>query len=338
MQHVSRHRTDICRIDGEKVRAFSVSVATEWRDKCLRFTDANNIFDKSGSDHLDHRHAGLRQSYFERRGTNRRGSCGDASEGNSGADYSGLRQVSSGSTGNKSNFAGRLFPSRENLMPATTDISLPPPRLPSHAVLDRAPTPGGLRTDDNEITDWAPLVQRIRENDGAAMGELYGIFAKGIRYFLLRNLGPQDLDDKVHDCFLIVAQAIRNGDLREPNRLMGYVRTVVKRQIAGSIDIAVHQRRKRVEFDDSLFSVSDGKDNPESTLLARQRVEIARKVLSGVSRRDREILKRFYLLEQSQEQICREMGLSYNQFRLLKSRAKARFGELGKQIALVGKG
>jgi hypothetical protein len=27
------------------------------------------------------------------------------------------------------------------------------------------------------------------------------------------------------------------------------------------------------------------------------------------------------------------MGLSYNQFRLLKSRAKARFGELGKRVA-----
>jgi RNA polymerase sigma factor (sigma-70 family) len=176
-------------------------------------------------------------------------------------------------------------------------------------------------------------VQRIRDGDSAAMEELYGIFAKGIRYFLLRNLGPEDLDDKVHDCFLIVAQAIRNGDLREPERLMGYVRTVVKRQIAGSIDIAVQQRRTRVEFDDTLFSVSDWRDNPETTVMARQRAEIARKVLNGVSRRDREILNRFYVLEQSQEQICGEMGLSYNQFRLLKSRAKARFGELGKRVA-----
>jgi RNA polymerase sigma-70 factor, ECF subfamily len=39
------------------------------------------------------------------------------------------------------------------------------------------------------------------------------------------------------------------------------------------------------------------------------------------------------VLEQSQEQICADMGLSYNQFRLLKSRAKARFGELGKRLA-----
>ena len=203
----------------------------------------------------------------------------------------------------------------------------------SQAMPEQGGKSGESSTDNLQITDWAPLVERIREGDGAAMEELYGIFAKGIRYFLLRNLGPEDLDDKVHDCFLIVAQAIRNGDLREPERLMGYVRTVVKRQIAGSIDIAVQQRRTRVEFDDTLFSVSDWRDNPESTVMARQRAEIARKVLNGVSRRDREILNRFYVLEQSQEQICGEMGLTYNQFRLLKSRAKARFGELGKRVA-----
>src|SRR6266851_4698063 len=45
----------------------------------------------------------------------------------------------------------------------------------------------------------------------------------------------------------------------------------------------------------------------------------------------REILTRFYLYEQSQDQICSEMGLTLTQFRLLKSRAKGRFGELGRK-------
>jgi RNA polymerase sigma-70 factor (ECF subfamily) len=193
--------------------------------------------------------------------------------------------------------------------------------------------PDGQRPDALQVPDWTALVSGIRDGNSAAMEELYGIFAKGIRYFLLRNLGPDDLDDKVHDCFVIVTQAIQNGDLREPERLMGYVRTVVKRQIAASIDVAVQQRRTRANFEDSMFSVSDWRENPERTVIARQRAEIARKVLNGVSRRDREILNRFYVLEQSQERICADMGLSYNQFRLLKSRAKARFGELGKRIA-----
>ena len=195
------------------------------------------------------------------------------------------------------------------------------------------PHPDNEHAEALDSQDWAGLVARIRNDDSAAMAELYGIFAKGIRYFLLRNLGPEEIDDKVHDCFVIVTQAIKHGDLREPERLMGYVRTVVKRQIAASIDIAVQQRRNRVDFEESMFTMSDWRENPERTVIARQRAEIARRVLNGVSRRDRDILNRFYVLEQSQEQICADMGLSYNQFRLLKSRAKARFGELGKRLA-----
>lgn len=184
--------------------------------------------------------------------------------------------------------------------------------------------------------DWADTVDRIRAGDPGAVTQLYGVFTQGIRYLLLRALGVEELEDRVHDCFLIVMEAIRAGELRDPARLMGYVRTVVRRQIAASIEDAVTRRRSSVEFEDTVFSVSDWKDNPEQTLLARQRTEIARRVFKGVSKRDREILRRFYLLEQSQEVICREMGLTYNQFRLLKSRAKAKFGKLGQRLAEGG--
>jgi RNA polymerase sigma-70 factor (ECF subfamily) len=59
-----------------------------------------------------------------------------------------------------------------------------------------------------------------------------------------------------------------------------------------------------------------------------------RDILAKLSERDREILTRFYLHEESQEQICGEMNLTETQFRLLKSRAKARFGEIGKRKLL----
>jgi RNA polymerase sigma factor (sigma-70 family) len=202
---------------------------------------------------------------------------------------------------------------------------------------DHPPGQAEARSDTLQISDWARLVARIREDDPGAMEELYGVFERGIRYFLLRNLGPEDVEDKVHDCFVIVAQAIRRGELREPERLMGFVRTVVKRQIAQHIEVAVNRRRTMAEFDESMFSISDWKDDPEQTFMARQRKDIARRVLSAISNKDREVLRRFYVEEQTQEQICREMNLTSTQFRLLKSRAKARFGELGKKLA-AGRG
>jgi RNA polymerase sigma-70 factor, ECF subfamily len=205
----------------------------------------------------------------------------------------------------------------------------------SHKVIEEQHSPNmpEAAAQPFEILDWTGTVDRIRAGDPLAMTELYSVFTRGIRYLLLRSLGMEELDDRVHDCFLIVTEAIRSGELRDPARLMGYVRTVVRRHIAAGIEEAINKRRTTVEFEESVFSISDWKNNPEQNLVVRQRAEIARRVFNGVSRRDREILSRFYLQEQPQEQICEEMGLSYNQFRLLKSRAKARFGKLGQRLA-----
>ncbi len=178
--------------------------------------------------------------------------------------------------------------------------------------------------------DWQNLVTKIQGGDAAGMEELYSLFSRGIRYYLCRQLGPQELEDKVHDAFLIVVQAIRRGDLREPERLMGFVRTVVRRQVAAHIEQAVQNRRDFQPLDRGS-EVSSDTQSPEDDSIERQEGEIMTTVLRSISGRDREILTRFYLLEQPQEQICAEMHLSETQFRLLKSRAKTRFGELGRK-------
>jgi RNA polymerase sigma-70 factor, ECF subfamily len=177
---------------------------------------------------------------------------------------------------------------------------------------------------------WSKLVQRIRHGDASAMEELYGVFSKGVRLLLCRQLGPQDLDDKVQDVFLIITQAIRGGDLREPERLMGYVRTVVRRQVAAQIDSAAKARRNWSSVDSDAV-LHDERPDPKRAAIADQNEQLALRILHTIPQRDREILIRFYLKEQSAEQICREMELTDNQFRLIKSRAKARFGELGKR-------
>ena len=144
--------------------------------------------------------------------------------------------------------------------------------------------------------DWTELVSRIRRGDESGMEDLYGIFARGVRFYLCRQLGPQDLDDKVHDTFLIVVQAIRRGDLREPERLMGFVRTVVRRQVAAHIDQVVHSRREELHLDVGV-RVADGRHDPEQSAASRQKIEFMRGVLHE---RDRDVLTRFYLYEQSQ--------------------------------------
>lgn len=190
--------------------------------------------------------------------------------------------------------------------------------------------PNPSQTQPPAQSPWPDLVERIRNDDASAMEELYRVFSLGIRFYLCRQLGQQDLDDRVHETFLAVTQAIRRGDVRQPERLMGFVRTVVRRQVAAYIE-EISARRNRQTGLDGGMGVSDGCVSPEEAAIERQNQEIAWRVLNAISARDREILIRFYLHEQPPEQICREMNLTETQFRVIKSRAKARFGELGRR-------
>jgi RNA polymerase sigma-70 factor, ECF subfamily len=177
---------------------------------------------------------------------------------------------------------------------------------------------------------WSGLVERIRCGDPSGMEDLYRVFSKGIRFHLYRQFGPQDLDDKVHDVFLVITQSIRRGDVREPERLMGYVRTVVRRQVAAHIQGVMEQRRNWTEVELG-GSLRDRLPSPEHALIQQQNMELAHRILNSIPKRDREVLVRFYLQEQPPRQICHDLELTETQFRLIKSRAKARFGALGKR-------
>ena len=193
-----------------------------------------------------------------------------------------------------------------------------------------SPTPSSNTTAPPMDLNLQDLVDRIQAEDPTGMEDLYRIFSKGVRFYLCRQLGAQELEDKVHDTFVIVVQAIRRGDLREPDRLMGFIRTVVRRQVAAHIDVAIQSRREHMALEGGP-SLVDASSDPEENYIVQQKAELMEKILGGMPKRDREILTRFYLDEQPQDQICREMRLSETQFRLLKSRAKSRFGELGKK-------
>lgn len=208
----------------------------------------------------------------------------------------------------------------------------PDPRLPGSSQ-DSSPARENFEPDPagrSVSIRWTPLVDGARAGDSAAIEDLYRLLARGIRFFLCRHLGPQDLDDRVHDTFLIIVKSIQNGGLREPERLLGFVRTIVRRQIAAYIEESVLARREHAELEVG-GRVADQRHDPEQRMMREQRVQLMLQVLRSISPRDREILTRFYLYEQSQEQICEEMGLTETQFRLLKSRAKARLAELGRR-------
>jgi len=43
--------------------------------------------------------------------------------------------------------------------------------------------------------NWTALVEKIKVDDQSGMEELYRVFSRGVRFYLCRQLGPQDLED-----------------------------------------------------------------------------------------------------------------------------------------------
>lgn len=175
--------------------------------------------------------------------------------------------------------------------------------------------------------DWKVVVDQIRQGNPAGEETLYQTLYSGARLFLRRRLGTADVDDKVHDLFVTVVETIRRGELREPDRLMGFVRTVLERQLNLEISRIV-KHRETTSGMETVAELSDSGLTPEQQTLAQEKIALMKQVLREMSDRDFEVLTRSYLLEQHAERICVDMALTATQFQLLKSRAKARLAEL----------
>lgn len=174
----------------------------------------------------------------------------------------------------------------------------------------------------------ARIVQQIMAGNQAAVAEFYERSIRQLRcFFRARNVGAMEAEDLAHDAFLLAVRQVAAGALREPASLYAYLSTIAKRLLAA------HMRQagpiRGLISAEEAGQLRDERTEPESELLEQERWELARQVLESMKPREREILKRFYLYGQDQETICREMGLTATQYRLLKSRAKARFGLVG---------
>lgn len=178
------------------------------------------------------------------------------------------------------------------------------------------------------------VVGLIQAGDTDGLTAIYGYLSRGLRPQIARRVDYQDVPDILHDVFLEVVNAIQQNQLRDTKRLMGFARTIARRKVALYMGVLIRTRRDQEQFT-AVFQRSDS-PCPERTLMTRQHQELATKTLAQLPERERNILVRFYIQEQTQEQICEEMNLSDTQFRLLKWRAKARLEQLSRQ-ALWGR-
>jgi RNA polymerase sigma-70 factor (ECF subfamily) len=184
----------------------------------------------------------------------------------------------------------------------------------------------------NSTDAGADLVSRIRAGDQQAEAELVERYSRGIMIIIRRDVGDASVaDDLYQEAFRIALEKIRRGEVREPEKLSGFVSGVAKNLVIDYFRRAARQEGVR-EVEEATFLPDPAPDQLEA-LLRKEQADIVRQVLKEMrNERDIQILFRFYLAEDKKEQICADLGLTSLHFNRVLHRARERYLELYKRL------
>src|SRR5215470_1817943 len=87
------------------------------------------------------------------------------------------------------------------------------------------------------------LVSRIRAGDQQAEAELVECYNPVVMSIISREVGPTALaDDLYQESFCIIFEKVRRGDVREAEKLSGFVCAVARNQVIRHFQRAARQR------------------------------------------------------------------------------------------------
>jgi len=171
------------------------------------------------------------------------------------------------------------------------------------------------------------LVARIEAGEQEAEAEFVQRYTNGLKLILLKRTRNVHLtNDLVQETLVVALRRLRAGELNNPDSLAAFIR-----QIAINLSINHYRKEKRyVQQSDEIISLHvshrDYKDERLDGCRARELLEMTLNRLSMP--RDRELLRRFYLLDEDKETICKDLELSTTHFDRVLYRAKQRMREL----------
>jgi RNA polymerase sigma-70 factor, ECF subfamily len=179
--------------------------------------------------------------------------------------------------------------------------------------------------------DLADLAERIRSGDAGAETQLLSRFMLGVRVLLRRHAhgAAIAIDDLAQDVLSAVLEQLRKGGIRDAAALPAYIRTSAMHRL--------HAEQRALQQTAQSHESIDGEDprlvangsHPGDELDAARKARQVRELLGSLPvERDREVLRRFYLNEESCEAICAALDIDADHFRRVIHRARTRFREI----------
>jgi len=180
----------------------------------------------------------------------------------------------------------------------------------------------------NKASVRSDLVSRICGGDRQAEVDLVERYSRVVMSIIRREVWDATVaDDLYQETFCIVLEKIREGDVRKPERLSGFVCGVAKNRVIKHFQ-GVARQEKLTEPGETA-TVPHATSDQLKELLQKEKVGIVQHILKNMANeRDIQVLSRFYLAEDDKEQICADLGLTNAQFDLVLHRARERYRKL----------
>lgn len=179
------------------------------------------------------------------------------------------------------------------------------------------------------------LAGRIAAGDHGAEAEFARMFRPGVLAMVRRQARPLDADgeDMAQEVMQSAISALRSQRLRDPTTLPAYLRASVV------FTVRAHYRKQHRRGEDRAEPLDDKvevNNDPQDNLVGHQLARLVRRLIGELHiDRDRQLLERFYLREQTKEQVCAELDISDEHFHRVAFRARERLRELLREAGVV---
>jgi RNA polymerase sigma-70 factor (ECF subfamily) len=184
-----------------------------------------------------------------------------------------------------------------------------------------------------EATQAGQLVARILAGEKSAEDELVQQYSRGVSIILNRATGDRSVsEDLSQETFQIVLEKIRRGEIREPDRLSGFICSLARN--LASDHFRKSRRLEGFADPDEAELIPESSPSQLDRLLMQEKSKMVRKLLQEMSERDRQILYRFYIAEDDKDRICADLELSSLHFNRVLHRARERYRDLYQSLKL----
>jgi RNA polymerase sigma factor (sigma-70 family) len=165
-------------------------------------------------------------------------------------------------------------------------------------------------------------LRRLRAGDDETAKHFDHHFRRLLRAKVWGKFDRQREQDLVDDVMADAIENIMQGKLSDASCLPAYVCGILSNSIKRTLRIARPQAISR-RFD--VERIADCAKTMDLQLEERERAEAITKTLSGLSRRDREVLIDLFYQELTRKEVCEKHGVTGDQLRLILFYAVRRF-------------